>query len=100
MRWSTGGDPAAASLWFDQAEADDPRPARDPLDGDTTADVVVVGAGLTGLWTAYYLLEADPALDVLVVEQDVAGAGASGRTGGWYGAGPASAAARVAAAHG
>lgn len=100
LRWSTGGDPAAASLWFDQAEADDPRPARDPLDGDTTADVVVVGAGLTGLWTAYYLLEADPALDVLVVEQDVAGAGASGRTGGWYGAGPASAAARVAAAHG
>jgi glycine/D-amino acid oxidase-like deaminating enzyme len=100
LRWSTGGDPAARSLWFAQAEAADPRPARDPLDGDTTADVVVVGAGLTGLWTAYYLLEADPALDVLVVEQDVAGAGASGRTGGWYGAGPASAAARIAAAHG
>jgi len=100
LRWSTGGDPSSRSLWFDQAEAADPRPARDPLDGDTTADVVVVGAGLTGLWTAYYLLEADPALDVLVVEQDVAGAGASGRTGGWFGAGPASAAARVAAEHG
>ncbi|WP_217616029.1 FAD-binding oxidoreductase [Cellulomonas sp. GbtcB1] len=100
LRWSTGGDPSARSLWFDQAEAVDPRPPREPLDGDTTADVVVVGAGLTGLWTAYYLLEADPALDVLVVERDVAGAGASGRTGGWYGAGPASAAARVAAAHG
>lgn len=100
LRWSTGGDPSSRSLWFDQAEAADPRTARDPLDGDTTADVVVVGAGLTGLWTAYYLLEADPALDVLVVEQDVAGAGASGRTGGWFGAGPASAAARVAAAHG
>lgn len=100
LRWSTGGGPSSGSLWSDQAEAADPRPARDPLDGDTTADVVVVGAGLTGLWTAYYLLEADPALDVLVVEQDVAGAGASGRTGGWYGAGPASAAARIAAAHG
>ncbi|MET0433208.1 MAG: FAD-dependent oxidoreductase, partial [Cellulomonas sp.] len=100
LRWSSGGDPSARSLWFDRAEAADPRPPREPLDGDTTADVVVVGAGLTGLWTAYYLLEADPALDVLVVEQDVAGAGASGRTGGWYGAGPASVAARVAAAHG
>lgn len=100
LRWSTGGDLASTSLWFDQAEADDPRPARDPLDGDTTADVVVVGAGLTGLWTAYYLLEADPALDVLVVDQGVAGHGASGRTGGWYGAGSPGSAARLAAAHG
>ncbi|WP_186811342.1 NAD(P)/FAD-dependent oxidoreductase [Cellulomonas persica] len=59
---------------------DDPAPWADedatplaPLDGDTTADVAVVGAGLTGLWTAYYLLEADPALDVVLVER--------GRTG-------------------
>ncbi|GIG37847.1 NAD(P)/FAD-dependent oxidoreductase [Cellulomonas pakistanensis] len=100
LRWSTGGDLASTSLWFDQAEADDHRPARDPLDGDTTADVVVVGAGLTGLWTAYYLLEADPALDVLVLDQGVAGQGASGRTGGWYGAGSPAAAGRIAAAHG
>ena len=55
----------------------------DPLDGDAQADVVVVGAGLTGLWTAYYLLEADPSLDVLMVEAEVAGFGASGRNGGW-----------------
>lgn len=100
LRWSSDGEPSSRSLWADLADAAGPRPARDPLDGDTTADVVVVGAGLTGLWTAYYLLEADPALDVLVVEQDVAGAGASGRTGGWYGAGPAAAAARIAAEHG
>ena len=73
------------SLWWDQLADDEPGElvARAPLDGDTTADVVVVGAGLTGLWTAYYLLEADPALDVLVVEQEVAGFGASGRNGGW-----------------
>jgi glycine/D-amino acid oxidase-like deaminating enzyme len=70
------------SLWWDQL-ADDERVARAPLDGDTTADVVIVGAGLTGLWTAYYLHEADPSLDVLVVEQEVAGFGASGRNGGW-----------------
>ena len=73
------------SLWWDQVADDEPGEltARPPLDGDATADVVVVGAGLTGLWTAYYLLEADPSLDVVVVEQEVAGFGASGRNGGW-----------------
>jgi glycine/D-amino acid oxidase-like deaminating enzyme len=70
------------SLWWDQLPDDELAP-RPPLDGDTTADVVVVGAGLTGLWTAYYLHEADPSLDVLVVDQEVAGFGASGRNGGW-----------------
>ena len=68
------------SLWFDQVPYRDPL---DPLDGDAQADVVVVGAGLTGLWTAYYLLEADPSLDVLIVEAELAGFGASGRNGGW-----------------
>jgi glycine/D-amino acid oxidase-like deaminating enzyme len=73
------------SLWWDQLsdERPDELAARPPLDGDTTADVAIVGAGLTGLWTAYYLHEADPSLDVLVVEQEVAGFGASGRNGGW-----------------
>jgi glycine/D-amino acid oxidase-like deaminating enzyme len=44
---------------------------------------VVVGAGFTGLWTAYYLAEADPTLRVVVLESEVAGFGASGRNGGW-----------------
>jgi glycine/D-amino acid oxidase-like deaminating enzyme len=76
---------ASLSLWWDQVLADDPAAgtATDPLDGDSTADVTIVGAGLTGLWTAYYLLEADPSLDVLIVEREVAGFGASGRNGGW-----------------
>jgi len=52
-----------------------PRPA---LDGDTVADVLVVGGGLTGLWTAYYLLDADPSLDVLVVEAGTTGQGERG----------------------
>ncbi len=43
----------------------------------------VVGGGFTGLWTAYHLLERDPSLDVLVVEADTVGFGASGRNGGW-----------------
>ncbi|MGL4238844.1 NAD(P)/FAD-dependent oxidoreductase [Tabrizicola sp.] len=56
---------------------------RAPLAGDGTADVVIIGAGYTGLWTAYYLKQANPALDVLVIEKDFAGFGASGRNGGW-----------------
>ena len=56
---------------------------REPLQGDTTADVCIVGGGYTGLWTAYYLKREQPDLDVLVVEREFAGFGASGRNGGW-----------------
>ena len=69
------------SLWHDTAGDDlEPRAA---LGGPAEYDVVVVGAGLTGLWTAYYLRRADPALRVAVLEQEIAGFGASGRNGGW-----------------
>ena len=44
---------------------------------------MVVGGGLSGLWTAYYLAEADPSLRITVLEAEVAGFGASGRNGGW-----------------
>lgn len=100
VAWTAGRDLAGLSLWFDQVAADAPLTPREPLDGDATADVVVVGAGLTGLWTAYYLLEADPALDVLVVEQAVAGYGASGRNGGWCSALFPTSAAGLARRHG
>jgi glycine/D-amino acid oxidase-like deaminating enzyme len=55
----------------------------DPLPGDVQADVAIVGAGFTGLWTAYYLAKRDPALRVVVCEREIAGFGASGRNGGW-----------------
>ena len=42
-----------------------------------------MGAGYTGLWTAYYLLRREPSLRVAVVEREIAGFGASGRNGGW-----------------
>src|SRR6185437_11231970 len=59
-------------------------PARRPsLPGSTEADVCIVGAGYTGLWTAYYLSRADPALRIIVLEATFAGYGASGRNGGW-----------------
>ncbi|CAG7604974.1 NAD(P)/FAD-dependent oxidoreductase [Leucobacter soli] len=69
------------SHWWQQiGGAPDPRPS---LPGDLTADVAIVGAGYTGLWTAYYLKQAKPELRVVIVEQHHAGYGASGRNGGW-----------------
>ncbi len=56
---------------------------RAPLPGDTDVDVAIVGAGFTGLWTAYYLVRADPSLRIAVLEARFAGFGASGRNGGW-----------------
>ena len=71
-------------FWFDQiAEQEDGFRPRPSLDADAGADVAIVGAGLTGLWTAYYLQERDPGLRILLLEKEVAGFGASGRNGGW-----------------
>lgn len=56
---------------------------RAPLPGNIDVDVCIVGAGFTGLWTAYYLKQAQPSLSVAVVEKEFAGFGASGRNGGW-----------------
>jgi glycine/D-amino acid oxidase-like deaminating enzyme len=69
------------SLWHDTCDDDfEPRPC---LGGDLDVDVAVVGAGYTGLWTAYHLVASDPTLRVAVLEREVAGFGASGRNGGW-----------------
>jgi len=59
------------------------RPTRPPLPGPARADVAIVGAGYTGLWTAYYLKRARPSLEIVVLERELAGFGASGRNGGW-----------------
>ncbi|MFI1470075.1 NAD(P)/FAD-dependent oxidoreductase [Streptomyces wuyuanensis] len=68
------------SFWY----ADDGIPApREPLPGDSTADVCIVGGGYTGLWTAYYLKKAVPFLNITVLEARFCGYGASGRNGGW-----------------
>ncbi len=69
------------SLWLDQL--DGPLDARSALVGDTDVDVAIVGAGYSGLWSAYSLLRADPTLRVLVIEREMVGFGASGRNGGW-----------------
>jgi glycine/D-amino acid oxidase-like deaminating enzyme len=53
------------------------------LETDTKADVVILGGGYTGMWTAWFLKELDPGADVVIVEQDVCGGGPSGRNGGF-----------------
>jgi glycine/D-amino acid oxidase-like deaminating enzyme len=71
------------SFWYRQTGLPAPRA---PLPGDVEADVCIVGGGLTGLWTAYYLKRARPDLDVVVLEREFCGYGASGRNGGWLSA--------------
>jgi len=77
-----GPTSGARSLWQDTLGEQD-APARPALPGPAAYDVVVVGAGLTGLWSAYHLRRADPTLRIAVLEKEVAGFGASGRNGGW-----------------
>ncbi len=83
--WRSGDDwdahYRAQSFWLDAVPGRlDPRPS---LTGDTTADVAIIGAGYTGLWTAWYLKQHAPHLDVALLEAEIAGFGASGRNGGW-----------------
>lgn len=78
MQPNTIGD---VSFWY--ADIGLPQTRRPALQGDSTADVAIVGAGFTGLWAAWYLKQAQPGLNVLVIEKEFAGFGASGRNGGW-----------------
>lgn len=69
------------SLWMNQL--DEPLQARLSLAGEHEADIAIIGAGYTGLWTAYYLKTRAPALKIVILEAETAGFGASGRNGGW-----------------
>ncbi len=73
------------SLWLDGLPG--PLEPRAALPGDRTFDVAIVGAGYTGLWTAYSLAIADPTLRIVVLEAEIAGFGASGRNAGFVSAG-------------
>jgi glycine/D-amino acid oxidase-like deaminating enzyme len=85
------------SFWY--ANTSMPRP-RAPLPGGRSVEVCVVGAGFTGLWTAYYLKRAVPEMDVAVLEREFAGFGASGRNGGWLSSDFATPRAAMARSHG
>ena len=56
---------------------------RSALEGDIEVDVAIVGGGYTGLWTAWYLKQHNPDLNIAILEAEIAGFGASGRNGGW-----------------
>lgn len=68
------------SHWWRRIGRPSPRPG---LDGGLDADVVIVGGGYTGLWTAYYLKREAPQLRIAILEAEFCGYGASGRNGGW-----------------
>jgi len=67
------------SLWMEQVT----HTARPNLQQDLAVDVVIIGAGFTGLWTAYYLNQTQPDLTIAILEARHVGFGASGRNGGW-----------------
>ncbi len=69
------------SLWMDSL--DQPIEPRPLLQGGHRVDVAIIGAGYTGLWTAYYLKRQAPQMRIAIVEAEYAGFGASGRNGGW-----------------
>ncbi|MBU6348341.1 MAG: FAD-dependent oxidoreductase, partial [Actinomycetales bacterium] len=71
---------SAPSLW---AEFSGPAKVRPGLKRDAEVDVAIIGAGFTGLWTAYYLQKFAPELKIAVLEANHVGFGASGRNGGW-----------------
>ena len=73
---------ANLSLWHATMSDEEWGPGRPGLGGDLDVDVAIVGAGFTGLWTAYYLLTRQPDLKVAVLEDEAVGFGASGRQGG------------------
>ncbi len=74
---------AQRSWWLREALAHESGPDCPALASDITADLVIVGGGFTGLWTAYFLTEIKPDLGIVVLEQDVCGGGPSGRNGGF-----------------
>ena len=77
--------PARRSWWLEEALAlpEFAEPETPPLERDTTADVVILGGGYTGMWTAWFLKEREPSLDVVLLERDICGGGPSGRNGGF-----------------
>jgi glycine/D-amino acid oxidase-like deaminating enzyme len=74
------------SLSYWHASLEEALSQRPPLAGDVQCDVAIVGAGFTGLWTAYHLITQQPDLRIVVIEKEIAGFGASGRNGGWVSA--------------
>ncbi|HEY4768148.1 MAG TPA: FAD-dependent oxidoreductase, partial [Candidatus Limnocylindria bacterium] len=75
---------AQRSWWLREALAAEGKVAdAPPLSADATADVVIIGGGYTGMWTAWFLAERAPGTRITLIEQDICGGGPSGRNGGF-----------------
>ncbi|MEM9042163.1 MAG: FAD-binding oxidoreductase [Actinomycetota bacterium] len=80
MRAPALEDAVTSPLWWDRLDRGAERPS---LTDEVAADVVIVGAGFSGLWTAHHLSLLAPDRRIVVVERETVGFGASGRNGGW-----------------
>jgi len=69
------------SFWLQEIAGD--FPDAPPLQGEIKADIAIIGGGFVGLWTALRIKECEPACEVVILEQDICGGGASGRNGGF-----------------
>lgn len=87
LRPPVAAQPSERSYWI-RTTADNPRTCA-PLSEDITTPVAIIGGGFTGLWTAWRMLEQNPKQEIVILESDFCGSGASGRNGGqvhsWYG---------------
>lgn len=72
---------ASRSYWLESSG--DNLSQRPSLKEEIIVDVAILGAGFTGLWTAYYLIQQNPSLKIAIIEKHIAGYGASGRNAGW-----------------
>jgi glycine/D-amino acid oxidase-like deaminating enzyme len=77
--------PANRSWWLEEAlgRPEFAEPPAPPLDREIGTDVVILGGGYTGMWTAWFVKQLEPEADVVILEQDICGGGPSGRNGGF-----------------
>ncbi len=76
-------DNLSRSFWLDEALSLEPPQLINRLEKDISADVCIVGGGYTGLWTAIQLKDSDPTANIVIIEKDLCGSGASGRNAGF-----------------
>jgi putative aminophosphonate oxidoreductase len=79
---NTSGENKHRSLWLQEVLGDAPE-IEAPLQGEKRADIAIIGGGYVGLWTAIRIKEWNSSCDVVILERDICGGGASGRNGGF-----------------